>query len=357
MKKEIGSEFWTSCSPQGKYGCVWPHIQGWTLKETLSGRVALEYIVERLVEKGKKSVYMSSYCCHTMIEPFLKHGMTVTFYDVVSTESGLTRMFDANHGCDVVFLLDYFGFVDAETALIAKEQKANGKCVIYDATHSIYSDFNYSDYDYVFGSYRKWMDVNCGFVAVKNEDGIQFGSDWKQFDAYTDMRARLFDQKSRFMNDEPVDKQQFLSWINEAEEMLEQNYHHTLPDQRSLDVLKQTDYPYLVQSRRDNARILMNGIADMADERVHGLVNKMGAHDTPLFVPIYVQAEHRNELRRFLIEHSIYCPVHWPLSELHTISNTAKEVYQCELSLLCDQRYDHFDMYRILETIKEYLKK
>ena len=357
MKKEIGSEFWTDCSPSGRHGCEWSHTNNWAVKETLSGRVALEYIVEDIAKNGKRSVYMPSYCCHTMIEPFLKHGVKVTFYNIVSTASGLQRQFNPNHGCDVVFLLDYFGFVDAETVAIAKEQHAKGKLVIYDATHSVYSDFNCDNCDYVFGSYRKWLDVNCGFVAVKGKTDIDLVADWHQFEAYTNMRTRMFDLKARYMNDEDVDKQQFLAWINEAEEMLEQDYHHTLPDQRSLDVLRKTDYSFLVQSRRHNANILMKGIADLKDERVRCLMGELGRHDTPLFVPIYVQAEHRNELRRYLIEHSIYCPVHWPLSDLHTISSAATEVYQSELSLLCDQRYDHSDMYRIVETIKEYLKK
>ena len=357
MRKEIGSEFWTGCSPRGRHGCEWPHTSEWFVRVTLSGRVALEYIVEELVEKKKMSAYMPSYCCHTMIEPFLRHGVKVRFYDVVPTESGLKRQFDPNHGCDVVFLLDYFGFVEAETAAIAKEQHARGKLVIYDATHAVYSNSICDDYDYVFGSYRKWMDVNCGFVAVKGKAGIRLGDDWHQLDAYTNMRKRIFDLKSRYMNGETVDKQQFLAWINEAEEMLEQDYHHTLPDKRSLDVLRQTDYSFLVQSRRHNAQVLMKGIAELADERVRCMAGKMGSLDTPLFLPIYVQAVHRDELRRYLIEHSIYCPVHWPLSELHDINKVAIEVYQSELSLLCDQRYDLFDMYRIVDTIKDYLKK
>ncbi|MBQ5992808.1 MAG: hypothetical protein IJL57_00540 [Bacteroidales bacterium] len=357
MKKEIGSEFWTGCSPCDKRGCEWSYKPEWSVRETLSGRVALEYIVEELVKKGKTSVYMPSYCCHTMIEPFLRHGVKVLFYDVVPAESGIKRQFDPDHGCDVVFLLDYFGFVDAGTSVIAKEQHAKGKLIIYDATHSLYSDFNFNDCDYVFGSYRKWMDVNCGFVGVKDNTDIVFGTDWKPFDEYTDMRARIFDLKSRYMNDEDVEKQQFLTLINEAEEMLEQNYHHTLPDQRSFDVLRQTDCRYLVRTRRNNALILMQSVLDLNDERIRCLVVRMDAHDTPLFVPVYIHPNHRNALRCFLIEHSIYCPVHWPLSDLHAVSKAATEVYDCELSLLCDQRYDDLDMYRIVETIKEYLKK
>lgn len=357
MKKEIGSEFWTGCSPYGRHGCEWPHTSEWPVKETLSGRVALEYIVEEMVKKGKTSVYMPSYCCHTMIEPFLKHGVKIMFYDVVFTARGLKRQFDNNHSCDVVFLLDYFGFVDDETATIAREQHDENKPVVYDATHSVYSDFKYSDCDYVFGSYRKWMDVNCGFVASKNVLEANIQSNWKQYDEYIDMRTRMFDLKSQFMNDEVVDKQQFLAWINEAEGMLEHNYHHTLPDKRSLEVLAQTDLPSLMMIRRNNAKILMQGITEMSDERIKCFSQMIGAHDTPLFVPVWVKSDFRNDLRRYLIEHNIYCPVHWPLSDLHTISEKSKLLYQSELSLVCDQRYDHFDMYRILETIKNYLKQ
>lgn len=354
---EIGSEFWTGCSSLGQQGCKWVQPEGWSLMETLSGRVALEYVVERIKANGASSIYMPSYCCHTMIEPFIKHGVKVVFFEVVLSEIGLKRQFNPDNGCDAVFLLDYFGHVDKETAAIAKEQKAKGKTLIYDATHSIYSDFDPTIYDYVFGSYRKWMDVNCGFVATKGAIDVNTQADWKQFEEYVDMRTRMFDMKSRFMNGEGVEKQQFLPLINEAEEMLEQGYHHTLPDQRSLVVLKQTDLPSLMMARRNNAKVLMQGIMELADERIRCFSQTMGTHDTPLFVPVWVQADIRNELRRYLIEHSIYCPVHWPLSDLHTISDKPKQLYQSELSLVCDQRYDHFDMYRIVETIKNYLKK
>jgi hypothetical protein len=279
------------------------------------------------------------------------------FYDVVLSKEGINCQFDSNHCCDVVLLLDYFGYLRAETAIIAKEQKDKGKSLIYDATHCIYSGFTPTVYNYVFGSYRKWMDVNCGFVSMGNSFDVDTLDDWSQFDEYVNMRTRLFDLKSRYMNNEDVDKQLFLALINEAEQLLEQNYHHTLPDKRSLEVLEQTDSLTLKMRRRQNAKILMDGIVEIADERIKCIENGIGANDTPLFVPVWIQSDIRNDLRGYLIEQDIYCPVHWPLSDLHTISNNAKQLYQCELSLVCDQRYDHFDMYRIVETIKNYLKK
>lgn len=356
MKKEIGSEFWTGCSPFGNYGCRCLLPKNWSYKEVLSGRVALECIVEVLVRKGLTSVYMPSYCCHTMIEPFLIHGFKIVFYDVSYSDSGFVLLFDANHGCDAVFLLDYFGHINDETSSIAKEQKAKCKTVIYDATHGIYSDFDPTVYDYVFGSYRKWMDVNCGFFAINGEPATEFEDDWKQFDKYVDIRTQLFDLKSRYMNGEDVEKHQFLSLINEAEDMLELRYHHALPDQRSLNVLLATDYTYLVLSRRRNAKFLMDYIADMADERVKCIVNKLGKYDTPLFVPVIVGEDYRNPLRRYLIEHDIYCPVHWPISGFHQIMSEGKVLFESELSLICDQRYTEGDMLRMAECIKQFLK-
>ena len=77
--REIGSEFWTDCSPIGQHGCKWLQPKDWSMIETLSGRVALEYVVESIKATGVSSVYMPSYCCHTMIEPFIKHDIKVVF--------------------------------------------------------------------------------------------------------------------------------------------------------------------------------------------------------------------------------------------------------------------------------------
>ena len=64
---EIGSEFWTNCTPRGQsnngmralkiYEAYSSHCL-----ETLSGRTALEYIVEIMYGQGKRMAYLPSYC-------------------------------------------------------------------------------------------------------------------------------------------------------------------------------------------------------------------------------------------------------------------------------------------------------
>lgn len=75
MLKEIGSEFWdvpigTSCNN------YFPRQTAWFL----SGSSALQAIIKELEEA--QSVALPSWCCLTMIKPFVDAGMEVSFYPV-----------------------------------------------------------------------------------------------------------------------------------------------------------------------------------------------------------------------------------------------------------------------------------
>ena len=76
-----------------------------------------------------------------------------------------------------------------------------------------------------------------------------------------------------------------------------------------------------------------------------------------MFVPILVPDGKRDELRRYLIKHEMYCPVHWPVSMYHKLDKRAEIIYKNELSLVCDQRYTEEDMQRMVETIKDFWKE
>lgn len=358
--REIGSEFWTYCTQKSNrevYTMRPKSIYGehpYKVIETLSGRTSLEYIVEFLISQGRKTAYLPAYCCHTMIEPFLTHGMQVSFYDVILSNNGLYRDFNLDNDYDVVFLMDYFGHTDEETLRIALDQKQRGKTLIYDGTHSMYSKIDYNPFDFVYGSYRKWVDINCGFLAWKKELNPGEITQNDNYDAYASIREELFDKKSEFIKGGPVKKEEFLTLINRAETILEEQYHHKMPDPRSLEVLKYTDAEYIKKRRFDNARILSEAINDMNDERIRCFNPVLNPFDTPLFVPVFISAKDRDGLRKHLTANSIYCPIHWPLSGFHPDNTDTKALYDSELSLICDQRYDVDDMYRIADCISLY---
>ena len=83
--------------------------------------------------------------------------------------------------------------------------------------------------------------------------------------------------------------------------------------------------------RRENAKVLLKAF--------HGIF-ELGEDDCPLFVPILT--EKRDDIRHYLMEKDIYCPVHWSKFDWNGQ----------ELSMVCDQRYDGADMLRIVEQLK-----
>jgi len=354
MMIEIGSEFWTGCTPLDGCGVKELLPTDMEVHYTLCGRTALELVLrDALQTRAVRRAYLPSYCCHTMIEPFVSKGIDVVFYDVFFTDSGIDCDFAEDNDCDLVFLMDYFGFRDVKTTPRATGQKAKGKCVVYDATHSLFCEnMDYSAYDYVFGSFRKWFGVNAGFCA--KQGGWLAFPDLTQNNAYTQKRNTAFEDKMQFMAGKPMEKQQFLNVFSQAEESLETDYIGYGPDEQSLQLLKTVNVDFIRQKRRENAAFTIAAINQMASSAVCSPYRQVRKGECPLFVPLQVDGKVRGELRRKLIETRVYLPIHWPLSDLHDTNNISAELYAAELSFVCDQRYDGDDMERAIRIIRSF---
>ncbi len=350
--REIGSEFWTR-APEGGEGIRGLFRPGEEPLYTLCGRTALERIVEEILARGPaEEVYLPSWCCHTMIEPFLRHGIRVRFYPVTAAEDGIRCRFRENP-CGIVFAMDYFGFTRGETADFLRAERERGKTVICDVTHSLFSgDAAAREADFVFGSFRKWTGVNAGFALSRG--GWTMRAEERRNDRFTDLRNRAFDRKARYIRGETgagrdAEKELFLSDFRAAEEMLETDYSHYGPDGRSMAFLERLDTGRLRERRRRNAERLMDGLAGLKGVRLSGTALK--ENECPLFVPVFVE-DGRDRLRSALIREGVYLPVHWPVSPLHELDAETGAVYRQELSCVCDQRYDEADMDRMIALFR-----
>ena len=347
---EIGSEFWSEKTDHGN-GITEYLPNGFDTRYTLCGRTALDIIIEDLIQENKiHNVYMPSYCCFTMIEPFKTHGINIMFYDVFPGNNGIEANYEDNI-CDTVFLIDYFGYINKETIHFAKSEKAKGKTIIYDRTHSLFCSFTEETYfDYVFGSFKKWMGINAGFASKIGK--------WNMFpmlrqnEKFIELRNRAFDLKADFI-DSPneKDKNNFLRWFGEAAEILENDYKYYGPDDQSTDMLNHIDTNKVRQKRVANAMILIEGLDDIDGLQV--LYRIVNSNECPLFVPVCVEGC-RDELRKYLIRNDIYMPVHGPVSNLHVLNRISSELFRSEMSCVCDQRYDEKDMYYIVDKIKRF---
>lgn len=330
---EIGSEFWSVPVTEKTNSAFTESVQFF-----LSGRSALKAIITEL--KGKHTVAMPAWCCDSMIKPFFDAGMQVNFYPIY-LHNGLHQ--EIRGDSDILFVMDYFGYT---TDIVFSHP-----CIIRDVTHSFFSK-NYSDADYFFGSLRKWCGFwTGGFGWTKNKR--KFKLENSNNTGYVKLRQEAMELKDYYLNGKPdkfsgsVTKNDFLSLFNKAEDLLE-DVGVVSASERDIALAEKLDVSFIKVQRRKNAKVLMEAFSK---QLIFPTLNK---NDCPLFVPIIVPNGKRDELRQFLKQQEIYCPVHWPVSSYHKIDEQTKVLYENELSIVCDQRYTEEDMVRIVDTVKQF---
>ncbi|MCC8107079.1 MAG: hypothetical protein LIO99_13950 [Clostridiales bacterium] len=336
---EIGSEFYDLTGERDTF-----HDEHCSY--VLSGRTAIDYIIRDLItENGKvASVYLPDYCCDSMIIPFLKNHISVIFYRTYVGENGFQFLFDPNNQCEVVYLLDYFGYQIEELKKISEICKETGKIVIYDATHMLLGR-NEILYDYAFCSFRKWFYSNAAVVTKRGKFCIQPPS--KLHEKYCDMRDHAAEMKRDFISGYISDKQGFLSLFASAEELLDKDY-----ECYGVKKIPEYDLNHITDRRKKNADVLMKELRNVKGLKL--AVNTVNERSCPLFVPVMLDAKIRDMVRKRMIEMKIYCPVHWPVTTYHRGVNNS--IYYQEISLVCDQRYGEDDMRRESLILKESLE-
>lgn len=332
MGREIGSEFWSVPTEQTEH-CFFPQETQWFL----SGRSALACILADIQKQTNvKTAALPAWCCDSMVKPFVDAGITVRFYPVYHENGKLIQKTDAAQGCDILFLMDYFGYAGPAAPM------DTDAIVIRDLTHNVFSAPP-ADARYCFGSLRKWAGFYTG--------GFGWGLSARELPenkSYVALRSSAMEEKRKYMHAEISDKD-YLRVFGQAEDLLEQ-CPPASADARDILLAKKMDITGLKARRRKNAAQLLEAFAELA------IFPELKENDCPLFVPILVPDGKRDALRKHLIQNSVYCPVHWPLTDYHCPDERSALIYRDELSLVCDQRYNEEDMARLIATVKRFWK-
>lgn len=343
---EIGSEFWAVPVSEKEN-----MLLSGNLRHTVSGRTALELIARDLkAERGAKSIYIPAYCCDSMIEHFKKQGYVIKRYAVEPYSKTVHRQVFTDHGCDAILLLDYFGFESEETAIFAMAEQMRGTAVILDKVQTAFSKTAAEEFaDYTVVSWRKWF-FSCAATAEKKCGEWLVPEFEEQNEKYVSLRRNAAKLKADYIEKGIGEKPKFLISFRDAEELLAEDYSDYAAEEQSIDELRHVDVDFIVSRRRENAKLIMQELESLPEETIRPLYAEMGEKDVPLFVPVLVKKKWRDELRQYLINNEVYCPVHWP-----TELGGAQKLYDCELSLVCDQRYGIEDMKHEMELIREFL--
>ena len=322
----------------------------------LSGRTALDFILRDIIAERKvKSALLPSFCCHTMIEPFKRNGIPIRFYDVYYSQDKLRVDIPQARAKEVFFKIRYFGYSQLE-GLDDEDIQKNWECVIEDCTHSWLSanvDMDKSCNDYCFTSYRKWTGLLGIASAEKRIGKFIIEQKYRINGKYESLRLEAQQKKKDYLSGKVSDKTDYLRAYAQAEEILEEDYQDYSPSPVTVQKLVNLDIYHIKKKRIENANYLMNRIRDIENIKLMFLMRQK--EDVPLCVPILVCPEKRDALRQYLISKEIYCPVHWAFTDIHKgISRRAENIYNQELSLICDQRYSLEDMEREANEIHNF---
>ncbi|WP_368652900.1 hypothetical protein AB4Y30_14340 [Ornithinibacillus sp. 4-3] len=321
---------------------------------TFSGRSAIEVAIKDiLINRRIKKVYMPNYCCQSMIDPFISNSIDVEFYSVsLDSRNGIKYNIDYNKDCDVFFAISYFGLEQYDQENIIRSFQDKNIIVIEDVTHSLYStNSNLNVADYCVASLRKWLPIASGGMVYKRIGKLLvkpvLGSN-----KYVSLKIEAMKDKLRYINGEKINKESFLKKFIESDKQLEFRDYLYKIDNYSFNYLNNVNLEEVRGIRRRNAKHLFYGINELKNIKSM-FPNPDLDKQVPLFFPILVKNGKRDELRTFLIENNVYCPVHWPKPK--NIPNSC--IVDIELSLICDQRYSINEMEYIISLLKKWDKE
>lgn len=354
--EEIGSEFWIDdviAVANNLYHDFKENGFNGDDRLVLSGRTAIDYICQDIAYSGKiTTVYMPAYCCDSMIFPFKNRNVNVLFYDLVYKDGRVSCDIDTTLKVDLLYICNYFGFSTGVDIEVITSMQDQGVIVLYDRTHDLFNNENTLSLisDYTFCSLRKWVGIPTGAIVSKR-NGNFFQASLKECD-FSESKYKGMRMKYDYLQGNAVvDKEDFLRLFTAFNKRLSDNYQNYSIDKMSLRLLHEQDFELVRTRRQQNAKLLYDGLSKLNNISV---MFQYEDDSVPLFVPILVKKEVRNSLRDYLVSNKVYCPVHWPKSHSLPDLTQADILYDSELSLVCDQRYDEKQMEKIVSLMKNY---
>lgn len=346
---EIGSEYWELDEELNKDNKDFWNI-GKDVRFTLSGRTSIYYVLKNiLLKKNVQKVYMPSYSCSSMSQAFFDLGIEVEYYDVYFNE-GLKYNIDFDEDCDIFFAMNYFGYSKTNMDEYIRRFKEKGKIVIEDITHSILSEKRYSESsDYLIGSLRKWFSINSGGIAVALNSKFELELKDYSNQELIDIKNQAMKNKKDYIENNNGQKQEFLDQYAESNKILASDYKDYSIDKKSYDIIIGIDLEKVINRRKENVKAIYEKLLN--NSKVRFLNEDYNENDCLLFVPIILENNIRNSLRQYLIQNEIYLPVHWPLDE------KLNNIFDKELSLVCDQRYSKKEIENYIDLIIDYLNQ
>lgn len=344
---ELGSEFNLSLNRLSvtdqnlfsylrNYGTLWVDY----------GRTAIKQIP---LDRHKK-VLLPEFACASVVSCF-SHFEKIQFYrikenfqiDVNDLEEKI------NEEVGTIYIIHYFGFNQNTDALtrICNNAKQLGIVIVEDTTQSLFS-VRQTIGHYCVASIRKWMPAPQGGVLYAPKETqlpqkvrLQKSTDNRR--AYGQILKDLFLEEGLDVNTE------YRRIFTEAEDSVDSLRQPQGLSDLSRFLISCVNIEELICARKRNAKYVENALKDFGIMPV----KCFSEEECPLAYPLRVKK--RDDFKRYLMEHRIYCAVHWPFDKVMPEERPqGKKNAETLISLPIDQRYGLEEIAYMMDTIRCY---
>lgn len=308
-----------------------------------SGRCALYMILRDIEEKrGKKSdILVPNYLCNSITNTIVDAGWNYIFYSVESDlypnlEDILEHKTDSTDR--IILLINYFGMIGLEQIVIKIKSLMPDVIIVIDNVQAFYEP-KIDLADYTFTSYRKWFPCPDGAEVIKrnNENMLEVLFERNNIFSQYKFAGNLLKHFTAYLDDNIS-----LQLLNEGESILDTEYLCRCSE-ITMAIFPTLDLKNIATLRKNNARILHEYLQKMNIPHVYK------ENSVPLFIPIFV--ENRDNVRKHFFKNKVFTPKHWPF--INEKINGNSRLYNTELSLICDQRYNEEDMIFQINVLKQ----
>lgn len=352
--REYGSEHPAVLLPDGyfdtfsQYGnCTWLR----------SGREALHLVALNLNQNDNlniPTVLMPAYCCHSMVDPFVKAGWNVVYYrlneDLTADVDYLSKLLATLHP-KAVLTMNFYGSVSTVEAVLVIKNNCPDCICIEDFSHCTFSFSKICNpqVDYYVTSIRKSVGVCDGSVIISHEPLDESYIEEGETEFMTSRNYCQILKAEYTYTQSGVQKNQFFPELRRQEGELDafEGVHRiSITGQEMLKVLNGGMIRY---ARQQN----MKHILDLLDGKVESVSGiEKCIEGAPFSLPILVK--NRDEVQQKLARRGVYAPVLWPIcDEARDVCPVSARMADEMLSIPVDQRYNYDDIEDIAKIVLE----
>ncbi len=361
--REIGSDFHfplRSLIGSRRSSEILP-LEGSNTVSVASGRDALYWIIYSLGLPRGSQVLLPAYLCDAVVKPFLDNGLRVHFYGITSDLQVDSADLASKLSSEIRILLyiPYFGFPLELPQDVIKSANPQ-TIVVEDSTHAFLSspDQLPAHADIRFASLTKMLPVPNGAVTSWADHlsldltppGMRLSLGYLGALSSRCLGGVLKALWLRFPWLFPKRMFRLLFFWSAA--LLDSYPKPASMASISKHIFESIDLREVVTSRRRNFQYLLAWLEDTNHIRI--MYRSLPEGICPLGFPILT--ENRDGLRRHLISHRVYPPIHWEFPEIISREefHEAWSISNHILTIPIDQRYSEEDMARIVDLINRF---